>query len=174
MAPSLLTRPLWLSLTLLTAGAGGVQAAENALDAAGKGKPVGYSAPHGCRYPMGSGAARTLTCEGGVKLWRDDLKLQCEKLTALFDARGNITQATCVGAVQIVTAGGTAQGDRAKFDATGNQLELTGKPRATSRGNSVSADVIRMDLNTNELILERNVKGVLVPEPGMLPGGKAP
>jgi lipopolysaccharide transport protein LptA len=145
--------------------------------------PVGYRAD-GCR--LGSrGAERQLTCKGNVKLWRSDLSLACDTLSASFDAAGNLQTATCTGAVQIVSQDAVAQAQTARFDGRTNQVELTGKPQARQRGSMVTAPTIRLDVGTGVISTEGGaVTGVIVPgtpappppsgPAGVLPGGTPP
>lgn len=136
-------------------------------------KPVGYKAAD-CRYQL-SGAQRTLICRGQVRLWRDDVSLMCDRLTARFSASGALESARCTGAVEIVTTGATAKADEAQFDGNHNQVQLSGRPRVFSKGNSLTGRNIRLDVASGEIFVD-GAAGVVVPEQVQgLPGqGAAP
>lgn len=130
---------------------------------------MGYRAD-GCR--LGSrGAEKTLTCQGHVKLWRSDLSLTCDALTATFDAAGNLKTAVCQGAVEIISQDAVAKAQTARFDGRTNQVELSGKPRMLQRGSVMDATTIRLDITTGQVSTEGGpVSGVIVPG-AAVPGG---
>jgi lipopolysaccharide transport protein LptA len=110
-----------------------------------------------------------LTCEGSVKLWREDVSLTCHKLTAFFTRRGDLEKATCIGAVHVVSGGGTADAEHAHFDGTTQEVALTGKPRAHQGGSVLEGRLITLNVQTGELSVEQAVGRVAagaVPELG--------
>ncbi|MEW5849985.1 MAG: LptA/OstA family protein [Myxococcota bacterium] len=162
MAPSLLPPVLAL---LLAAPALGVAAeptesasAPQQASPATKGaivvpKPVGYRADS-CRYLHGA-KARSLACTGHVTIWREDLKLVCDKMNATFAPGGGLATATCVGAVKVVTDQATARSERAEFDGGKNEVQLTGKPEAKERGAALAGERIVINLGTGEIAVEK-------------------
>jgi lipopolysaccharide transport protein LptA len=137
-------------------------------------KPVGYRAD-ACRYLQGKGT-RTLTCEGHVKIWRDDLSLACDRLVATFSDSGALATARCLGSVQIIAAGTSARAQEARYDGQKNQVELSGRPSATQRGNILKGQQIRVDVGSGDIFIEGAVEGVLSPQalPASTPAGAGP
>ena len=159
MALSLL--PALTVMTLAAAGAGKAATTPAGMAAQAQQKPVGYRADNCKLAPAGQG--RKLTCVGNVKLWREDLSLACQKLTADFDPQGNLTTAHCTGAVKVVSKDGVAQANEARFDNASGQAVLTGKPRAQQLGSVLEGQLIRLDVKTGDVSVEGGVTGVIVP-----------
>jgi len=132
-------------------------------------KNVGYQADTCKILPAAQG--RQVHCTGHVKLWRDDLSLACEKLTADFDKDGALKTARCTGAVKIVSSQVNATAADARFDNATHQAVLTGKPRAQQLGGVVEGKVITVDIKTNEVSVEGDVKGVIAGAAATVPGG---
>lgn len=110
---------------------------------------------------------RTVTCQGPVTLWRDDLSLTCQKLVGQFDKDGTLKSAHCIGAVKIISPQGNATATDARFDNATNQAVLTGNPRLQQSGSVVEGKVIRFDVKTGEVTVEGGVQGIFqgVPAP---------
>lgn len=135
---------IWLLSWLATQPAGGARA--------GQERPVEMQSSGGLEVDLKRNVG---VAKGDVVIRRDDVTVCCDEAEARY--RGNtIERVECRGRVVVVRADGTkAIADVAVFDATKDQVSLSGRARVRSESADVEGQLIVYDIRQDQL----SVKG---------------
>ena len=93
-------------------------------------------------------------------------------LDVVFGEKGGVESLSQQGTVAYADAGLKASGDQAVYAATDQTLCLTGSPRVVTGGMTTTADTMRLNRKTGDLVADGNVKSTysdLKPQPGGRP-----
>lgn len=102
---------------------------------------------------------------GSVRVVQGNLVLTADKLRAKYDDRMKDTKEfMAMGRVRIVKDDLIAVSEEAVFFNEEQKIILTGKPVVSSMESNFSGEKITVYLKENRFIVERNVKGVVIPK----------
>jgi len=102
---------------------------------------------------------------GNVIATQDSLTLHAQKLKVKFDEGGKkINEITSTGNVKIVRDDLITNSEQAIFYNNEQKMILTGNPRVSSKNNKFSGEKITVYLKENRLVMERSVKGIIMPK----------
>jgi lipopolysaccharide transport protein LptA len=99
-------------------------------------------------------------CTGHVRMWREDVEVSCDTATATFDDKEQLKTLVCTGRVKIVTPDKVAHSGKAIYDEEKQMLTLTDKARLRQRGIHLEGERLLVNLATNEVEVEGDVKGL--------------
>jgi lipopolysaccharide export system protein LptA len=132
-----------------------------------------FSAQNRLSSVYGSPDARIVSSTAG----QPDRTARGQELTAQFNSRGEIASADLNGDFRYQQAQQTATAEHAHYNPADETFLLTGSPRLTDSGMSVTADRVELNRRTGAARADGNVKTTyndLKPQPGgaMLAGGE--
>jgi lipopolysaccharide transport protein LptA len=94
------------------------------------------------------------TFTGNVRAIRRDATLRCERLMVLLGDGEQIRAATAEGAVSVVQADRRATAEHAELDGASGKIVLTGSPRLSQEGRTLSGEVITIWLDDERVDCE--------------------
>lgn len=107
------------------------------------------------------------TFSGNVEVGQGDMKLAAAEVVVNYnDQSGDIDSLTITGGVTFVTPTEAAEAQRAEYDIAGGTLLLVGEVLVTQGASAISADRMRIDLQTGNAQMEGRVRTILNPEDG--------
>lgn len=99
---------------------------------------------------------------GHVVAERDDVKIQCDKLTATFGEKHRIREILCEGHVHMVQRRSgqkpvdrEAWGERAHFDNAKSVVTVTGNPEAKEGRNRIKGDKVLFYVAEDRVVVEK-------------------
>lgn len=99
---------------------------------------------------------------GHVVAERDDVKIQCDRLTATFGEKHKIREILCEGNVHMVQHKGgqkpvdrEAWGERAHFDNAKSVVTVTGNPEAREGRNRIKGDKVMFYVAEDRVVVEK-------------------
>ena len=99
--------------------------------------------------------ARTARFEGNVVATRADVTLRCALLTVDFQRPDRIEHARASGGVQVTQGARTASSQQAELTAEDGMLVMTGAPRITDAGNTLTGERITLWLDQERVECQR-------------------
>lgn len=103
----------------------------------------------------------TAVFAGNVVVGQGDLRLNAGQVQVVYAAEtGDIAQLRASGGVTFVTATEAAEAQTADYDLTGGTLVLKGEVLLTQGASALSADEMRIDLNTGSAQMTGRVRTV--------------
>ena len=107
------------------------------------------------------------TFSGNVEVGQGDMRLAAAEVVVNYDDQtGEIDSLTVTGGVTFVTPTEAAEAQRAEYDISGGMLVLIGDVLVTQGPSAISADQMRIDLQTGNALMEGRVRTILNPEEG--------
>jgi len=107
------------------------------------------------------------TFSGNVEVGQGDMRLAAAEVVVNYnDQTGEIDSLTVTGGVTFVTPTEAAEAERAEYDISGGMLVLIGDVLVTQGPSAMSADQMRIDLQTGNALMEGRVRTILNPEEG--------
>lgn len=107
------------------------------------------------------------TFSGNVEVGQGDMRLAAAEVVVNYnDQTGEIDSLTVSGGVTFVTPTEAAEAERAEYDISGGMLVLIGDVLVTQGPSAMSADQMRIDLQTGNALMEGRVRTILNPEEG--------
>ena len=99
---------------------------------------------------------------GHVVAERDDVKIQCDKLTATFGEKHKIREILCEGHVHMIQRKGgskpvdrEAWGEQAHFDNAKSVVTVTGNPEAREGRNRIKGDKVLFYVAEDRVVVEK-------------------
>lgn len=109
---------------------------------------------------------RIATFEESVVLRTEGISLTCAMLVVRYDERGEAETLRASGGVSVTYAQGTARATVAELHVARRRLVLSGEPRLTRAGVSLSADRVEIDLASGRATLVRPRGTIALPAAG--------
>ena len=107
------------------------------------------------------------TFSGNVEVGQGDMRLAAAEVVVNYnDQTGEIDSLTVTGGVTFVTPTEAAEAERAEYDISGGMLVLIGDVLVTQGPSAISADQMRIDLQTGNALMAGRVRTILNPEEG--------
>jgi lipopolysaccharide export system protein LptA len=113
---------------------------------------------------------REFSYRGNVRVTQGDMVLTSDSLKGKYDANNKIDTLTALGKV-VITKGEEGKGEvvqakseRALYDAKARTVTLTENPEVVQAGSILTADVVRVYLDSNKSVAEGRVRVKLVNE----------
>ncbi|PWG16996.1 lipopolysaccharide transport periplasmic protein LptA [Salibaculum griseiflavum] len=107
------------------------------------------------------------TFSGNVEVGQGDMRLAAAEVVVNYNEQtGEIDSLTVTGGVTFVTPTEAAEAERAEYDISGGMLVLIGDVLVTQGPSAMSADQMRIDLQTGNALMEGRVRTILNPEEG--------
>lgn len=97
---------------------------------------------------------RTAQFSGTVVVSRQDVELQCGRLTVTYTADGRIAHLQADGGVTVTHGERHARADVAALDGPSGQITMTGSPRLTEAGSTLTGSRITLYLDDERALCE--------------------
>jgi len=99
---------------------------------------------------------------GNVRIGQGDLRLSAGDVRVIYDGQsGEVSRLSITGGVTFVTSTEAAEAETADYDLLSGTLLLSGNVLVTQGQSAISADRIRIDLNSGSAVMEGQVRTIL-------------
>lgn len=112
---------------------------------------------------------RTARFTGNVRATIDGMRFYCGKMTVIYDANGSVVSLKASGKVTVMKNGAKAVAERAVMNVASGKIVLTGNPRLTREGNTLTGKTIEVDIQSGKIEVTEAV-GTFVFSKGVSPG----
>ncbi|MDF1561607.1 MAG: LptA/OstA family protein [Deltaproteobacteria bacterium] len=153
----------------------------------GLGAPARAEAPAGRALPAVRIVAETMKVKGAenravftgkpgkpIQVTRGEDRLDCARLVVSYDASGAVETFVAEGSVHMVRKARHLRSERAELDNRKNLLTLTGDPVMEEGKNLVRGEVMRYDLERDEVEVQQVEARVELERVAPAEGGKRP